>query len=405
MLSDYSKCTNRTVQQRHALIFCLSCSLRNEDPSAGVAKKEVLGRIWWAHFAFERFLSATMGRPSQGIDHSASVPPPLPITSSDIDNTIINSRFGDQLNMSTGLPLPRDQPTMSSQSSGSSPRASSSMLGDDIANSGVYLKHIVQLCAITQGALHLYGSHTASQSWQSVQKIISSLDEELEIWATSLPDGLNFCIERVKERHLRERNSLEILYHNTKILINRPCLCRLDRHIQHMSASYSDLKKKSAAACVASAKAIASSLTDDPVRDVTAIYKSGPWWNMVHAIMQSLVVLLIEVRLRPRDRQTTVLSLKKLIRWLRAMRSNNGVAGRAYSIAFNLLKKVSLSIELVSYVQSARLSQNSRSHSRSGERTLTLPSSLANWTTRTSLISCARTKRLAMLAPYWRLLT
>lgn len=157
---------------------------------------------------------------------------------------------------------------------------------------------------------------------------------------------------------MREQNTLDILYHNTKILINRPCLCRLDRRIVNQTASSNDFNERAAITCVASAKAIATLLPEDPERHVVNLYESGPWWSMVHNIMQSLVVLLLEISLRgkhfPQDRHKIIPSLKKLVRWLRAMRATNGVAKRAYSIAFSLLKKMVATISIVSFADPAR---------------------------------------------------
>ncbi|KAJ4326003.1 hypothetical protein N0V94_000368 [Neodidymelliopsis sp. IMI 364377] len=57
------------------------------------------------------------------------------------------------------------------------------------------------------------------------------------------------------------------------------------------------------------------------------LYQLGPWWQMVHVVMQALVVLLLEIVYEdmhfPEDRQEVVPSLKKLLRWLRVMRVNN----------------------------------------------------------------------------------
>ena len=95
--------------------------------------------------------------------------------------------------------------------------------------------------------------------------------------ATSLPDGLRFFDRRAGtgRQYVREQNALEILYHNTKILINRPCLCRLDRRIVNQTASSNDFNERSATTCVASAKAIARLLPNDPDRNLVSLYESG----------------------------------------------------------------------------------------------------------------------------------
>lgn len=174
-----------------------------------------------------------------------------------------------------------------------------------------------------------------------------------------LPESFNILNSKPQatHRYRREQNTLNFLYHNTKILITRPCLCRLDRRIANQSASSDDFNRQAAIACVVSAKTIANYLPDEQEGNVMALYEVGPWWSMVHNIMQSLTVLLLEVSMEPahfpQDRADIVPSLKKLVRWLRALRSTNGVAKRAYSIVLNLLKFLVTTISIVSWPPSS----------------------------------------------------
>jgi hypothetical protein len=67
--------------------------------------------------------------------------------------------------------------------------------------------------------------------------------------------------------------------------------------------------------------------------------------------MQALTVLLLEISYEaihfPQDRHEMVPSLKKLVRWLRVMKTNNGMANRAYIITMNLLQKLVIHISVV----------------------------------------------------------
>ena len=257
--------------------YALGLHIRNEERISSVARNEILGRIWWGHFAFERFLSATIGRPSQGVDRSCSVPFPLPIPTGDIQVSIIESRFGRSLETFTGL-YPRAHPNTSlAPSSSSSTRTESIVTAPESANSGTYLKNVIRLCEVMQEALHLYGTSTVGMSWQSIQRSIASLNEELDVWATSLPMGLNFFHRTTPHghRYQREQNTLDILYHNTKILVNRPCLCRLGRRIVNQTASSNDFNERGATTCIASAKAIAGLLPEDPYHHLVDLYETG----------------------------------------------------------------------------------------------------------------------------------
>lgn len=335
--------------------YALGLHIRNEDRASGAAKKEVLSRIWWGHYSLERLLAAMTGRPSIGINRTCSVPLPLPLSSRDIEETIIESRFGDRMTMSTSLMTARNVPTSTAETPDSPTRSmfDYSTSASEPANSGSYLKNIIQLGEITQDALNLYTASTVGESWQGIQKVIVRLTEELELWATSLPNGLNFFKRGTNagHRHEREQNTLDILYHGTMILITRPCLCRLDRRIANQTARSSEFNQRTSLTCVESAKAVARLLPNDPTFNVVTLYETGPWWSIVHTIMQSLVILLLEVSYEavyfPHDRQDVIPSLKKLVRWLRAMRSNNGMASRAYSLVINLLRVLITTIKMV----------------------------------------------------------
>ncbi|KAH7402520.1 fungal-specific transcription factor domain-containing protein [Pyrenochaeta sp. MPI-SDFR-AT-0127] len=332
--------------------YALGLHIRNEDRNVGVARKEVLYRIWWGHYSFELFVSATIGRATLGVNRNCSVPLPLPISSGDIEGSIIESRFGDQIMMSAGQSL-RELSTPPEKQPGSSETISEmSTSFTERTNSGTYLKKIVRLFQITQDALHLYDAGMVSESWESSQKVIAQLEKDLAMWATSLPDGLDFFHRGavIGHRYRREQNTLEILYHSTKILVTRPCLCRLDCISANPSTSSNNFNRQMAVTCVASAKAIANLLANEPEYHVVTLYEVYPWWSMVHHIMRSLVVLLLEVAHGPtdfpEDPQGIVSPLKGLMRWLRAMRKSNGMAKRAYSIVFKLVKKLAATISI-----------------------------------------------------------
>lgn len=65
--------------------YALGLHLRNEVRGASAVKKETLGRIWWGIFSLEGNLSVITGRPSVGLEFHCSVPPPLPLSTQDIE--------------------------------------------------------------------------------------------------------------------------------------------------------------------------------------------------------------------------------------------------------------------------------------------------------------------------------
>ncbi|KAL5119482.1 hypothetical protein ACEQ8H_002547 [Pleosporales sp. CAS-2024a] len=332
----------------------LGLANRNEDTATGPAKKEILARIWWGHCTLEGLLTTMTGRPSAGLSRTCcSVPLPLPLSSIQIDDAIIDSRFGGlpprcasghiRSASSTTMAMPDVRHQMDSEQS--APYLVP-------ANSGSFLKSMVQLGEINQDVLGLYTTSLEDEPWQTIEENIGRLSGELDTWARCLPDGFNFLrpVASARNAHIRERNILNILYHGTIILVTRPCLCRLDRRISNQPGGLSEFNQRSALACVASAKEVASLLPDGPVLDVTSMYETGPWWTMVHTIMQSIIVLLLEISYEaiqlPHDRREIIQSMKKLVRWLRVLKTNNEVARRAYFVIMQLLRVLVRSVKM-----------------------------------------------------------
>lgn len=317
--------------------YALGLHLRNEDRHSSAVNKESLRRIWWGLYVLECELSTLTGRPSIALQSSCSVPLPLPLATEDMDEAIIISRFG---NAST-----HSQFSYRDTLTAATPDSSESSLVREPANSGSFLKACVKISILTQDILsELYSAQVSTRSWEDVQHIISRLNDQLDVWVSSLPQGYSISLER---HHIgyKDRMSLELSYLTTKIILTRPCLCRIDRHIPSQSKDSDDFNRRVAEACVDATLNIARILPDNPNADPTQIYKLGPWWAMVHIIMQALTIMLIELsgtstEMINEKQGLIVQSLKILFRCLRAMRRNNAMAERAHEIALRMMKRV-----------------------------------------------------------------
>jgi hypothetical protein len=332
----------------------LGLHVRNDDRAASLVKKEVLSRVWWGLYSLERTLCAITGRPSVGTEAWCSVAFPLPISGEEINEDRIRAHLRER---------PPPEPTVifaASESRSASSASKPTSQPPEAANSGSYLRSTVRLATLTQKVLNsLYSPEIASQSWKEVQDTILSISEELDAWAAQLPPGFSFYHDNPEELVMGpERNILMIYYYSTKILVTRPCLCRIDRRIVNQTKSSNDFNQRMAASCVDAAKALTALVPDDMDGGILRIYEVFPWWAVVHYIMQSLAVLMLEISYQSpatRGPIQTMPSLKKLIRWLKTLRSTNGMARRAYSIAFDLLQKMAVRIKLVSFPPLCRL--------------------------------------------------
>ncbi|KAI4659229.1 uncharacterized protein J4E78_005655 [Alternaria triticimaculans] len=174
-----------------------------------------------------------------------------------------------------------------------------------------------------------------------VQTKITELLKELEDWVkTALPsDDIRPSNFTQRPELNRERFLLRIYYWSTKVLITRPCLCRIERRIATESSKSMNFNAESAETCVESARNMTMLFPEQP--DTQFIYSQGPWWDVVHLIMQSVAVLLLEMAYEGKhlkdERDDILTCIKKMIRWLRAMKVSDPVAARAHDVVYKIL--------------------------------------------------------------------
>lgn len=69
-------------------------------------------------------------------------------------------------------------------------------------------------------------------------------------------------------------------YWSTKILITRPCLCRIEQRIRNESNTSIDFNTTSAKDCVNAALEMVKLFPNKP--DLHFVYSKAPWWAVVH---------------------------------------------------------------------------------------------------------------------------
>ncbi|KAF2196678.1 hypothetical protein GQ43DRAFT_476103 [Delitschia confertaspora ATCC 74209] len=316
----------------------LGLHVRNEDYTASEFKKETLARTWWSIYLVESILSVLTGRPSIITSAYCSVPLPLALSDDQLTEELISSRLADHVRSSLHLsPLGTTIRGTAVQGSQTSDMQTQSLES--------CLQARIQLGAITQDVLDsLYSPVTAVYSWEAVEKTISSLIKQLDVWLRSLPATLDFTKEAPDSGHGgSERIELGFQYFSVRILTLRPCLCRIEQRIEHQGSSSKDFDRTMARACVQSAKSLTDILPGSPV-PIHLLKSGGPWWCIIHYMMQAIAVFLTEmsygnIHLKMKEKDLNPY-LKKLIRWLREMGGNNEVAHKAYKVAFVNLKAV-----------------------------------------------------------------
>lgn len=307
--------------------------IRNEDPSVAASRKNALAELWWTLHSIECFLTSITGQPRFIARKDCTVPLP----------TTIRERCGPKSSSTPEGFMFRSNPIPPALSSAQSQVRQSFNSIEMVPNPDSFLNAYVELDLILHKTLsNLYSARPVIQSWKRVQKEISSLTAELNEWALQALLYGSFSAASIAEPGLgREQSVLHFYYLSVKICITRPCLCRRDLRPKDQSEESAEFDRRTAEACVQAALDLALFLPEP--FSPRWIYEKGPWWSIVHIIMQAITVLLPELAQGaihwPTDPSNIATCVEKLTRWLNAMKSNDVVSERAYNIVRKMLGK------------------------------------------------------------------
>lgn len=347
----------------------LGLNMRNDSTELKNSLKEIRYRVWWALYSLEHRLCCMTGRVNCILDDHCTTPLPVPLEEglfeSDEGNKMLskenqqgsrapglnshsNSNAGSNTS-STSRSRSQTKASITGSRSPSQVQPNSELLwAKDVSpNASLYFLHMVQLTRLTQKIFHqLYNPTSIEGTWSDIQALIGELDEQLESWYRALPAILDFRRNQ-RDRELYEcRLSLGFFYHSTKIMVHRPCLCRLDRKIPHQSDKSLAFNRNSATTCVDSARDTLRLIPDEP--NAVGLIKVGPWWSILHWMVQATTVLMLELSFRvhhmPEEAESVLESAKKGVRWLHALGEDNLSAQRAWALCDNMLREAAAKI-------------------------------------------------------------
>ena len=346
---------------RHA--STLGLNLRNASKDVQEASKEIRYRVWWALCSIERGLAVMTGRPTSFAETDCTAPLPLPLEEDSLYSTALTSpqvihsfrRMSSQ--ESRQHDMSRSSPSSNSHSSKvrASPTSSMPLMSPTLQSSSQEMKQAIppssalafgfsmRLSTFTNEVLsRLYRADVMDQSWAHVQGTIASLNLKLEKLQSDLPSIFDFSKKQRDQQFMPQRLGLGFFYYSTSIIINRPCLCRIDRKIPNESGKARDFNRETAARCVHAARDMLGLLPDEP--NPVGLYKVAPWWCLVHYLMQAAAVMMLEMSFRadhmPTEVEEVFRCAKKALEWLRSMADDDEAARRASVLCNDLLHKV-----------------------------------------------------------------
>ncbi|KAI9800750.1 MAG: hypothetical protein M1833_003167 [Piccolia ochrophora] len=354
---------------RHAQT--LGLYLRNSSRQMTAAQKEERTRVWWSIFALESHLGVICGRPSainhQDVSHS------LPIETEDDARSplsgslhaIIEQRRREgrdstssrQASVTSSTPLSASStpskefahmtPKPSLSSTARSPSSVTSPSGPQQAptmNGATFFHHRTKINILTHYILsQLFCAEVVDCTWADIQGRIDENDLKLSRWRKGLPSELDFRNMQQNSTHLREKFDLGMLYWSAKVLVTRPCLCKIQKGgVRNESNRSKDFDHICARSCVYAAVELLNMIPDEP--DPVTLYEVSSWWCVLSNLVQASSVLMMELSYQaehvPEGTSQIHTSAAKAVKWLHAMSANSLAAARAWHLMDGLLRNV-----------------------------------------------------------------
>src|SRR2546423_7858991 len=340
----------------------LGLNVRNESPKTPDALKEIRYRLWWSLYVLDHQLGNMTGRQTAISDETCTTPLPVPVDedqfASENGANLLSMEMQKRSRNPSTRPLsssatatPSSDRSRSGSSSGklASSRSPSSKQFPDLhwtknvaPNSSLFFLEYVQLTRLMQQILgQLYTPFAARNRWVHIQATIAQLESDLENWFRDLPPVFDFK-RKLQDREFEEiRWSLGFFYYSTRMKINRPCLCRLDRKIPHQSAKSKEFNRDAAQRCVDAAQDMLALIPDEP--NAVGLNSVGPWWNILHYLVQASTVIMLEMSFRaahmPGEAGNLIKASKKGVRWLHQIAEDNISARRAWQFCDSMLRE------------------------------------------------------------------
>lgn len=317
----------------------LGLHLKDVSGSVNAETKEFHAYNWFALVTLESMLTLMTGRPNMinPRDCSVIIPRALAEGKSSSTTTSSSESLDQKSKMESRHP--------SSNSGGSDP--DKRVFFDRLMKShatyprAIYFVHYVELCELTKEAVgELYQPGIRKKKWSEIQSKIDSFDTRLFEWKDGVKPPFNVASPSLDPETESCRVALRILFHSTRTIINRPCLCRMGENIQDQSSSSAETNRRSAKKCVDSARATLSLILHKP--DSTVLHEGPMWWMLMHHLKRALTVLLLELAFRaehmPADVDEILAEAKAAVNWLNWMGRSSPEARRSWSNMRQLLR-------------------------------------------------------------------
>lgn len=342
--------------------LAMGLNLRNAADEVPFSSKEIRYRVWWALFVLDSSLQMITGRPPQTNTSFCTTPLPIPYREEDfLDNTIrhlftdvcARNHFLAPLLLfgSAADPIKCVTPLDRTQNTG--PKTNDAKLKEKskeevtkqvtpaIPKVSSFFLHAVDLAHLTHKVIEIvYSPQRPQCSSSDLGMLISNFNESIDQWLLQLPGELNFTTNHKMLPSSHQSVSLGFRFYAAKIVINKPSLHQL-AYKSRRSHPTQSFDRTTAEICVRAACQMLDLL---PTKvDLAWLYGSTPCWLVLHYIMLSIAVLMIqlfmcsEAKFSEEDR--VIEQIQKALRWLKSMSINDASAGKAWRICNKILSQ------------------------------------------------------------------
>lgn len=370
----------------------MGINLRSESKVISSTSKEIRYRVWWALYTLEHLLCIMTGRPISYAEKSCTTPHPVPFEEEDFQDPYVagvlaNHQLRRQCLDEVLSAPPKPSIPISSATPGNTWREAvihgayqqaATNIPRITPNVSLYFVFFVELTLIMRKAIDtLYSPGAAQRPWVEVESSILGLSEQIDSWFRKLPDVFRFRDNHKDDRFARQRASLAFRYYSTRLTISRPCLRRLDRQ-PGKDREPNRPVDSTATLGIDSACQMLALLPDEP--DVIWLNRVSPWWCVLHYLMQSTAVLLLEIAYRAQHNPHGVLPIfehaKKAVRWLHRMSSGSVDSQRAWNLCDDIIRRLAgkLALDVSDLPVTRRTAETSKSKPPANPTVIPTPS-------------------------------
>ncbi|KAJ5230962.1 hypothetical protein N7489_011670 [Penicillium chrysogenum] len=339
--------------------IALGLNLRIGDTKMDLEANEARKRLWWSIFYLEHILSVMTGRVSYLGDGCCVVGPPLPLVNLDCLVPDLGKSEHDApaqaYDIQWSIHLQHEKLLHQQM-----------LLKATEANASTYFFYLVDLISIAQAFTNrVYSAGALQEGWAQTESRISLYNKMMDQWVSGLHPS--FAFEEPLGSSLSATGShgqvsLALHYYSARILLNRPCLSRPE--IDQKSGTRfprSRFSNDASLTCLRASLALITVLPNQP--DMYWAHNVAPQWCLLHFLMQSTTVLLLQLSIGPvpvrvpkgataeisagspgtnESPDIVLASVKKALCWLQCLGMTDASARRAFELCNSSVRRIAL---------------------------------------------------------------